>query len=124
MTEQEMYEIIAKKADEMKALIPGAKEVLIAVNCEQGCETLVDNKDQDQLVGAFLSMASSAAVAFLAADHPEVKAMPLESPANKYTYMFLNYMNATVAKALGISFEDHMEAAASNRTPQSRSTAA
>ncbi len=112
MTEQQMYKIIAKKADEMKALIPGTKEVLIAVNCEQGCETLIDNKDQDQLVGAFLSLASLAAVAFLAADHPEVKAMPLESPANKYTYMFLNYINATVAKALGISFEDHMDAAA------------
>lgn len=32
MTEQQMYEIIAKKADEMKALIPGTKEVIIAVS--------------------------------------------------------------------------------------------
>lgn len=112
MTEQEMYKIIAKKADEMKALIPGAKEVLIAVSGEYGCETLVDNKDKVELVAAFLSLASSAAAAFIAADHPDVKAIPLESPANKCTYIFLNYMNATVAKALGISFEDHMEAAA------------
>lgn len=112
MTEQQMYEIIAKKADEMKALIPGTKEVLIAVNCEQGCETLVDVKDKGELVAAFLSIASSAAAAFLSADHPEVKATPLESPANKCTYIFLNYMNATVAKALGISFEKHMNAAA------------
>lgn len=112
MTEQQMYKIIAKKADEMKALIPGAKEVLIAVNCEQGCGTLVDAKDKVELVAAFLSMASSAAAAFIAADHPGVEAIPLESPANKATYLFLNYMNATVAKALGISFEDHMDAAA------------
>ena len=112
MTEQEMYKIIAKKADEMKALIPETKEVLIAVNCEQGCETLVDAKDKGELVAAFLSIASSAAAAFLSADHPEVKAIPLESPANKCTYIFLNYMNATVAKALGISFEKHMNAAA------------
>lgn len=112
MTEQEMYEIIAKKADEMKALIPGTKEVLIAVNCEQGCETLVDAKDKWGLVATFLSMASSAAAAFIAADHPDVKEIPLESPANKGTYMFLNFMSATVAKALGISFEDHMDAAA------------
>lgn len=112
MTEQQMYEIIAKKADEMKALIPGTKEVLIAVNGEQGCATLVDHKDQEQVVSAFLSIASSAAVAFLAADHPEVEEMPLGSPANKCTYLFLNYMNATVAKALGISFEEHMDAAA------------
>lgn len=112
MTEQEMYKIIAKKADEMKALIPGAKEVLIAVSGEYGCETLVDDKDKGELVAAFLSLASSAAAAFIAADHPDVKAIPLESPANKCTYIFLNYMNAMVAKALGISFEDHMEAAA------------
>lgn len=112
MTEREMDEIIAKKADEMKALIPGAKEVLIAVNNEQGCETLVDAKDQKELVAAFLSIASSAAAAFIAADHPEVKEIPLGSPANKCTYLFLNYMNATVAKALGISFEEHMDAAA------------
>ena len=112
MTEQEMYEIIAKKADEMKALIPGAKEVLIAVNCEQGCKTLVDAKDKGELVAAFLSIASSAAAAFIAADHPDVKAIHLESPANKCTYTFLNLMSATVAKALGISFEDHMDAAA------------
>lgn len=97
MTEQEMYEIIAKKADEMKALIPGAKEVLIAVNCEQGCETLVDAKDKGELVAAFLSIASSAAAAFIAADHPDVKEIPL---------------SATVAKALGISAEEHMDAAA------------
>lgn len=32
MTEQKMYEIITKKADEMKALIPGTKEVIIAVS--------------------------------------------------------------------------------------------
>ena len=112
MTEQQMYEIIAKKADEMKALIPGTKEVLIAVNNEQGCETLVDTKGQGELVAAFLSIASSAAAAFIAADHPEAKEIPLESPANKCTYLFLNYMNATVAKALGISFEEHMDAAA------------
>ena len=112
MTEQEMYEIIAKKADEMKALIPGAKEVLIAVSSERGYETLVDAKDKGELVAAFLSIASSAAAAFIAADHPDVKEIPLESPANKCTYMFLNFMSATVAKALGISFEDHMEAAA------------
>lgn len=112
MTEQEMYKIIAKKADEMKALIPETKEVLIAVSGEYGCETLVDDKDKGELVAAFLSIASSAVAAFIAADHPEVKAIPLESPANKYTYMFLNLMSATVAKALGISFEDHMEAAA------------
>lgn len=73
MTEQEMYEAIAKKTDEIKALVPGTREVLIAVNNDQGCATLVDNKDQDQLVAAFLSIASSAAVAFIAADHPEVK---------------------------------------------------
>lgn len=112
MTEQQMYEIIAKKADEMKALIPGTKEVLIAVGGEYGCKTLVDAKDQDGLVAAFLSIASSAAAAFIAADHPDVKEIPLENPANKCTYMFLNYMNATVAKALGISFEKHMDAAA------------
>lgn len=112
MTEQKMYEIIAKKADEMKALIPEAKEVIIAVSGEYGCETLVDAKDKGELVAAFLSIASSAAAAFLAADHPDVKAFPLESPANKCTYMFLNYMNATIAKALGISFEEHMDAAA------------
>lgn len=112
MTEQQMYEIIAKKADEMKALIPGTKEVLIAVGGEYGCKTLVDTKDKGELVAAFLSIASSAAAAFIAADNPDVKKMPLESPANKYTYMFLNYMNATVAKALGISFEEHMDAAA------------
>lgn len=112
MTEQQMHEIIAKKVDEMKALIPGPKEVLIAVNNEQGCGTLVDAKDQGELVAAFLSIASSAAAAFIAADHPEVKKIPLESPANKCTYLFLNYMNATVAKALGISFEEHMDAAA------------
>lgn len=112
MTEQQMYKIIAKKADEMKALIPGAKEVLIAVSDEYGCETLVDDKDKGELVAAFLSIASSAAAAFIAADHPGVKAIPLESPANKYTYMFLNLMSATVAKALGISAEEHMDAAA------------
>ncbi len=112
MTEQQMHEIIAKKADEMKALIPGAKEVLIAINNEQRCQTLVDAKDQERLVVAFLSMASSAAAAFIAADHPEVKEIPLESPVNKCTYLFLNYMSATVAKALGISFEEHMDAAA------------
>ena len=112
MTEQQMYKIIAKKADEMKALIPGTKEVLIAVTNEQGCQTWVDAKDQWQLLDAFLSIASSAAAAFIAADHPEVKAIHLESPANKYTYMFLNLMSATVAKALGISFEEHMDAAA------------
>lgn len=112
MTEQEMYKIIAKKADEMKALIPETKEVLIAVSGEYGCETLVDDKDKGELVAAFLSIASSAAAAFIATDHPEVKAIPLESPANKYTYMFLNLMSATVAKALGISAEEHMDAAA------------
>ena len=112
MTEREMYEIIAKKVNEMKALIPGTKEVLIAVTNDQGCATLVDNKDQGELVAAFLSIASSAAVAFFAADHPEVKEIPLESPANECTYLFLHYMNATVAKALGISFEQHMDAAA------------
>lgn len=112
MTEQEMYEIIAKKADEMKALIPETKEVLIAVSGEYGCEILVDDKDKGELVAAFLSIASSAAAAFIAADHPEVKAIPLESPANKCTYMFLNLMSATVAKALGISAEEHMDAAA------------
>lgn len=53
-----------------------------------------------------------AAAAFFVADHPEVKEIPLESPANKCTYLFLNYMNATVAKVLGISFEKHMDAAA------------
>lgn len=52
------------------------------------------------------------AASFLAADHPDVKAIPLESPANKRTYIFLNYMNAMVAKDLGISFEKHMDAAA------------
>lgn len=112
MTEQQMYKIIAKKADEMKALIPETKEVLIAVNCEQGCETLVDAKDKGELVAAFLSMASSAAAAFIAADHPDVKEIPLESPANKCTYLFLNYMTAMVAEALGISFKEHMDAAA------------
>ena len=112
MTEQQMHEIIAKKADEMKALIPGTKEVLIAVTNEQGCQTWVDTKDQWELVGAFLSIASAAAAAFFAADHPEVKEIPLESPANKCTYLFLNYMNATVANVLVISFEEHMDAAA------------
>lgn len=112
MTEQKVDEIITKKADEMKALIPGTKEVLIAVSGEYGCGTLVDAKDKEELVAAFLSIASSAAAAFLAADHPEAKAIPLESPANKCTYIFLNYMNATVAKDLGISFEKHMDAAA------------
>lgn len=112
MTEQQMHEIIAKKVDEMKALIPGTKEVLIAVTNEQGCQTWVDARDQGELVGAFLSIASSAAVAFFAADYPEVKEIPRESPANKCTYLFLNYMNATVAKDLGISFEKHMDAAA------------
>lgn len=112
MTEQKMYEIIAKKADEMKALIPETKEVLIAVSGEYGCETLVAAKDKGELVAAFLSIASSAAAAFIAADHPEVKAIPLESPANKCTYLFLNYMTATVAEALGISFKEHMDAAA------------
>lgn len=112
MTEQQMYEIIAKKADEMKAIIPGTKEVIIAVNSEHGCQTLVDVKDKGELVAAFLSIASSAAVAFLAADNPDVKEIPLESPANKCTYLFLNYVNATVAKALGISFKKHMDAAA------------
>lgn len=112
MTEQKMYEIITKKADEMKALIPGTKEVIIAVSGEYGCETLVNAKDNGELVAAFLSIASLAAAVFLAADHPEVKAIPLESPANKLTYIFLNYMNATVAKALGISFKEHMDAAA------------
>lgn len=112
MTEQQMYKIIAKKADEMKALIPGTKEVIIAVGGEYGCETLLDNKDKGELVAAFLSIASSAAAAFIAAYHPDVKKMPLESPANKCTYVFLNYMNATVAKALGISFKEHMDAAA------------
>lgn len=112
MTEQQMYEIIAKKADEMKALIPGTKEVIIAVSDEYGVETLLDTNDKEKLVAAFLSIASSAAEAFLAADHPEVKAIPLESPANKCTYIFLNYVNATVAKALGISFEKHMDAVA------------
>lgn len=112
MTEQQMYKIITKKADEMKALIPGTKEVLIAVSGEYGCETLVDAKDKWELVAAFLSIASSAAAAFIAADHPDVKEMPLEDPANKGTYMFLNFMSATVAKALGISAEDHIDAAA------------
>lgn len=112
MTEQQTYKIIAKKADEMKALIPGTKEVLIAVNGEYGCATSVDYQDKGALVAAFLSIASSAAVAFIAADNPDVKEMPLESPANKRTYLFLNYMNAMVAKDLGISFEDHMDAAA------------
>lgn len=112
MTEQKVYEIITKKADEMKALIPGTKEVIIAVSGEYGCETLADAKDKGELVAAFLSIASSAAAAFLAADHPEVKEIPLESPANKCTYIFLNYMNAMVAKDLGISFEEHMDAAA------------
>lgn len=112
MTEQKVYEIITKKADEMKALIPGTKEVIIAVSGEYGCETLVGAKDKGELAAAFLSIASSAAVAFLAADHPEVKEIPLESPANKCTYIFLNYMNATVAKDLGISFEKHIDAAA------------
>lgn len=112
MTEQQMDKIITKKADEMKALILGTKEVIIAVSGEYGCETFADVKDKEELVAAFLSIASSAAAAFLAADHPEVKAIPLENPANKCTYIFLNYMNATVAKALGISFEKHMDAAA------------
>ena len=112
MTEQQMYKIIAKKVDEMKALIPGTKEVLIADRGEYGCETLVDGKDKGELVAIFLSMASSAAAAFIAADHPDVKEIPLESPANKCTYMFLNLMSATVAKALGISAEEHMDAAA------------
>lgn len=112
MTEQQMYEIIAKKADEMKALIPGTKEVIIAVSGEYGCKTLVGAKDKGELMAAFLSIASSAAAAFFAAYDPEVKEIPLESPANKCTYIFLNYMNATVAKALGISFEKHMDAAA------------
>lgn len=112
MTEQQIHEIIVKKANEMKALILETKAVLIAVNCEQGCETLVDAKDKEELVAAFLSIASSAAAAFIAADHPEVKEIPLGSPANKYTYMFLNYMSATVAKALGISAEEHMDATA------------
>ena len=112
MTEQQMYKIIAKKADEMKALIREAKEVIIAVSGEYGCETLLEAKDKGELVAAFLSIASSAAAAFIAADHPDVKEIPLGSPANKCTYMFLNYMNATVAKALGISFEKHMDAAA------------
>lgn len=112
MTEQEMYEIIAKKADEMKALIPETKEVLIAVSGEYGCETLVDAKDKGELVAVFLSIASSAAAAFIAADHSDGKEIPLESPANKCTYIFLNLMSATVAKALGISAEEHMDAAA------------
>lgn len=112
MTEQQMYEIIAKKADEMKALIPGKQKKSSSRLVAYGCEALVDDKDKGELVAAFLSIASSAATAFLAADHPEVKAIPLESPANKCTYIFLNYMNATVAKALGISFEKHMDAAA------------
>lgn len=112
MTEQELYKIIAKKADEMKALIPETKAVLIAVSGEYGYETLVDDKDKGELVAAFLSIASSAAAAFIAADHSDVKEIPLESPANKCTYMFLNLMSATVAKALGISAEEHMDAAA------------
>lgn len=112
MTEQQMYKIIAKKVDEMKALIPGTKEVLIAVSDEYGCETLVYGKDKGELVAAFLSIASLAAAAYFAADHPDVKATHLENPVNKCTYIFLNYMNATVAKDLGISFEDHMDAAA------------
>ena len=112
MTEQQMYEIIVKKADEMKALIPGTKEVFIAVSGEYGCRALVGNEDKEELVAAFLSIASSVAAAFIAADHLDVKKMPLESPANKCTYLFLNYMNATVAKVLGISFKEHMDAAA------------
>lgn len=112
MAEQQTYKIIAKKADEMKALIPGTKEVIIAVSGEYGCNTFVDDKDDGELVAAFLSIASSAATAFLAADHPELKAISLESPVNKCTYIFLNYMNAKVAKALGISFEKHMDVAA------------
>lgn len=35
MTEQQIHEIIAKKADEMKALIPGTRAVIITVNREQ-----------------------------------------------------------------------------------------
>lgn len=112
MTEQQMHEIIVKKADEMKALIPGTKEVFIAVSGEYGCRALVGNEDKEELVAAFLSIASSVAAAFIAADHLDVKKMPLESPANKCTYLFLNYMNATVAKVLGISFKEHMDAAA------------
>lgn len=112
MTDQEMYEIIAKKAVEMKVLIPETKEVLIAVSGEYGCETLVDDNDQVELVAAFLSIASSAAVAFIAADHPDVEKIPLESPTNKATYMFLHLMSVTVAKALGLSAEEHMDAAA------------
>lgn len=112
MTDQEMYKILVKKAVEMKALIPETKEVLIAVSGEYGCETLVDDNDQDELVAAFLSIASSAAVAFIAADHPDVEKIPLESPTNKATYMFLHLMSVTVAKALGISAEEHMDAAA------------
>lgn len=38
MTEQQMHEIIVKKADEMKALIPGTKEVIIAVSGEWGAQ--------------------------------------------------------------------------------------
>lgn len=112
MTEQQVHKIIAKKVNEMKALIPGTKEVLIAVTNDQGCATLVDNKDQGELVAAFLSIASSVAVAFLSVNHPETKVIPLESPANKCTYLFLNYMNATIAKALDVSLKEHMEAAA------------
>lgn len=112
MTEQEMYEILVKKAVEMKALIPGTKEVLIAVSGEYGCESLVDANDKGELVAAFLSIASSAAVAFLAADHPDVEKIPLESPTNKATYVFLNFMSVAVAKALGLSAEEHMDATA------------
>lgn len=54
MTEQKMYEIITKKADEMKALIPGTKEVIIAVSGEYGCETLVGAKDKGGARGCFL----------------------------------------------------------------------
>ena len=54
MTEQKVYEIIAKKADEMKALIPEAKEVLIAVSGEYGCETLVDANDKGGARGCLL----------------------------------------------------------------------
>lgn len=112
MTEQQMYEIIAKKADEMKALIPGTRAVIITVNSEQWSETLIGTKDKSDLVNSFLAIANLAAASFFAADHHDVEEAPPENALNTRTYLFLNCMNAMVAKALGLSLEEHKDAAA------------
>ena len=112
MTEQQMHEIIAKKADEMKDLIPGTRAVIITVNREQGSDTLIGTKDKSDLVNSFLAIANLAAASFFAADHHDVEEEPPENVLNTRTYLFLNCMNAMVAKTLGLSLEEHKDAAA------------